>query len=272
MNRRRSNRNKELEVIRELSDRLRSEVKLNAENIVYIIEVFVNSMFEGCNCISIVDPGFLPLYMKSYNSNCKKKRKLNHEESEQTIEKRKITMASYFNDTDYDTNGKVSCNFYNHKSITVIPIHDEEHWSLLVYFNDFKTFYHFDSLDPYHSDYVTNVLHKIVTDEIIKDTDNTNVIPVALDRQKYAFECGHYVFMCLYGFLKVVLAMNSNKSRHKWLSRRNTLSLVLMPFIVINDIDGFNANLEYYIKEKCCENNRMGFINILIEWIHNKNR
>lgn len=236
---------------KDIVDVLRAKQNLNDNHVLYILNLFIDSMFGNEACIAIIDSVFTALYMK---------KKRTAKETDVVIERRRRSMAVYFDRSDYSVDNRVINNIKRHKSVTVIPIHTNNHWSLLVYFNDHRQFYHFDSFDHCHHDYVIDVIDKLVTDKIIVDVHNTKITVLDSTPQVDSYECGQFVAMFLYAFLKVIQNENNNRP-----VRRGTKLC-----ICIDDIVHFNEVLQEYVSTRCKEANRMNFINILITQIHEK--
>lgn len=195
-------------------DTIRAKQKLNASQVTYVLELLVGAC--GVN-VALIDPGFIPIYMRSNET------------------KPRTTMARYFTGD-------------RQRPITVIPIHDNDHWSLLLYVSRFCTFYYFDSLDEYHEAYVTRVITKMVTDGIIVDTTQTQLVSIESEGQRSTYECGQYLFMFLYAFFTQYKAYGVSHTEM--------------------DRSLFTGGLQSYVRESCCELHRQKFIRLVIAWIH----
>lgn len=191
-------------------DRIWSKQKLNASHIVQVIELLIRDRH-----ISLIDPGFLSLYMKTNDSQSKH-----------------VTTMRHFFRGD------------KQKPVVIMPIHHSEHWSLLIYFARYTTFYYFDSLDEYHNDYVENILSKFVTDSVIKDVATTKLTTIKSETQSFNYECGQYVFMFLYAFLF-------------------QLDKDTQPY----DREAYVSLLQEYVIQSCRETHRQIFIRRIIDWI-----
>lgn len=239
----------------DIVDVLRTTQSLNDKHVLYLINIFIVSMFGNEECIALIDSVFTTLYMKRSRPNSPKRVK----ESAASIERRRLSMATYFDRSDFnERDNRVVNNIRRHKSITIMPIHDSNHWSLLVYFNDHRQFYHFDSLSHYHQDYVIDVIHKLVDDKIITQIHENTITIMDCPAQLSDYECGQYVSMYLYAFLKTIQTEN------------HTTRMRGRPHIYITDIEGFNQRLQEYVKSRCRECYRSTFIQILIGCIHEK--
>ena len=193
-------------------DRLRSKQKLTASHIVHVIELFIQSRSDT---VALVDPGFLALYMKR-----------------PTPHKHINTMIRVFSGE-------------RHRPIVLIPLHSDGHWSLLVYFARYTTFFYLDSLEEYHNAYVTRVLAKLVEDNVIIDVAATKMTTIKSEIQAFSYECGQYVFMFLHAFL---LSHEADT----------------LPY----DRDGFVNILQGCVRERCREQHRQAFIQRIVHWIH----
>ena len=171
-------------------------------------------------------------------------------------------MASYF-----------SLERRRQGGITVIPIHDDDHWSLLVYLNAYRAFYTFDSYDAYHHNYVIRFIDKLGTDDILVSLRDETIVAIPCPRQRYLYECGQYVFMFVYSFFTV------------WLDAVETRAVVPVEGTVRQqtrrvrknrncpvDLPPFNEQLQSMILEKCKEKCRGVFITALNELIHERRK
>lgn len=196
-------------------DSIRAKQKLNASQLTYVIDLFINAYADKTTPVSLIDPGFLALYMK-----------------EKEAGKNHATMMRFFKGDKA-------------KPITIIPIHDKEHWSLVVYLSRHTTFFYFDSLEEFHVNYVTRFINKLVFDNIVTDLENTMLTTIVSEQQAYSYECGQYVFM----FLSSLFILYNNT--------RPT-----------NKGPRFEEQLQAFVKESCREKHRQSFIRTVIEWVH----
>ena len=228
--------------------------RLNAENIIYIMNLLIDNMFPE-KYIVLIDPGFIPLYIK---------RRINtvNNDSHYVIEKRKDIMRYYFDHHQM--------NEYHY--ITVIPIHNNDHWSILIYLNKHRIFYQFDSLSPYHNEYIGLFITSLVRDNII-DAHKTTLRRIKTIQQIADFECGQYIIMYLYSFLKVIM-MISNKEMKKY-NNNTTLFITkqelerLLYTIKEDKLRDFYKLLSKYTIIHCIEEYRNSFLSSLIKWIYN---
>lgn len=190
-------------------DRIWSKQKLNASHIVQVTELLIRKRH-----VSLVDPGFLSLYMTSDSPS-----------------KHVTTMKHFFRGD-------------KQKPVVVLPINDSDHWSLLIYFARYTTFYYFDSLDEYHNDYIEKILSKFVSDSIIVDIATTKLTTITSECQSFNYECGQYVFMFIYAFLI-------------------QLDKDVQPY----DREAYVYSLQSYVTESCRETHRQTFIRRIIDWI-----
>ncbi len=191
-------------------DRIRAKQKLNASHIVYVIELLIEAYNSAI--ISFVDPAFLTLYMTSKDP------------------KPCADMMRYFKGD-------------REKPITIIPVHDDDHWSLLIYVTRYNTFYYFDSLEEHHGDYVSQIIRKMAHDDIITEVRQTHLITMKSECQVHLYECGQYLFMFIYAF-----------------------------FIEYNNscATPFDQRLQGYVLQSCRELHRQSFLRLLMAWIHEK--
>lgn len=168
---------------------------------------------------------------------------LSHEE-----EKKLNKMKSYFRHSS-------QTNYV----FTLIPIYYNHHWSLLIYFNQVRLFYHFDSLKGYHSQYMTDFLIKLGTHHILKivkshkdDTDYDKIIYPECINQEYGYECGYYIMMYAYSF--IICYSNYFGSTITTDS---------------SNIREFNKILKNYIRKNCYEYYRKVFLYNLMRWLRN---
>lgn len=192
-------------------DSIRARQKLNASQVTYVIEMLISA--SGID-ISLLDPGFIPIYMRSNEM------------------KPRNTMARYFIGD-------------RQRSITVIPIHNNDHWSLLVYVSRLNVFYHFDSLDEYHDEYIVSIIKKMVADQIITATTDTQLVSIENEGQVSNYECGQYLFMFLYAFFTRYSTAHANTNR-----------------------ESLTCDLQAYVRESCREAHRQKFMLLVIHWIH----
>ena len=99
--------------------------------------------------------------------------------------------------------------------IFIIPIHTEEHWSLLVFFRDEPgVLYHYDSIEKYHSNRVRDILNIYNRSNVLgrnssnnecpplftrkKKSKNIKIISVSsMPQQEKGWECGWYLLLVL---------------------------------------------------------------------------
>ena len=124
----------------------------------------------------------------------------------------------------------------------------------------------------------------MVNDKILTDIHHTIITEIEIDRQKYEYECGQYLVMCLYAFFRVLLKVNQQQQKTPHhvnllningiydisIKNKTKTTTISSPYINIKNIVYFNDTLETYIKDHCCEKNRRDFLRLLIEWIHEK--
>jgi hypothetical protein len=287
----------------DIVDILRSRRKLNDSHILDICRLLIENMFpdDHDHLIALIDPGFVALYMQQQPGQQKNARHGDDETcsssnssgsnsrigggpiptfmttaTQQQRQQQKNTSVAVDGQTA-TTGGDTGRSFRRRqcmaaffvgpsaRAITVVPIHTEDHWSLLLYFNEHRTFYGFDSLGAYHRDYMKDFMRTLCDDGILTDTDHTSIVWVPSRRQSMLYECGQYVFMFLYSFLKqVLLVLESRPPLPLGSQRRRHKSCLVL------DTKRFDHDLRQYVAERCCEQYRMRFIASLIVWIHEK--
>lgn len=191
-------------------DRIRAKQKLTASHIVYVVELLIKAY--GAT-VSLIDPGFIAFYMNADATNTKPC----------------ADMMRFFKGD-------------RQRPVTIMPIHDNNHWSLIIYVARYNTFYYFDSLEEYHNGYITRIMRKMVKDMIITDLWTTQITTIGSDTQAHSYECGQYLFMFIYSFF---VQYNQQPSA--------------VPF---------TERLQSYVGESCRENHRQSFIRLVIAWIH----
>lgn len=230
----------------DIIDVLYARRNLDDCHILMVVQMLADEMFPEMpnprHCIAHVDSCFTALYMDSpVNNDARRRRNTGH-------------MATYFA-ADSEA------------SVTVMPIHDSDHWSLLIYFNEQGVFYCFDSLGDYHRDYKLRLLRRLCNDHILVRLRETRVVWVHSRRQAELFECGQYVFMFLYSFLRQLIPPPSDeqpvKQRQQQQQRQIRRRLVY-------DIAQFEKALGHVVHKHCRPDNRLVFLRGLIAWIHEK--
>lgn len=192
-------------------DQLRAKQKLSASNIVFVVELFTRTR----ETLALIDPGFLALYLAS------------------TAASKHITTMTRFFSGD------------RQRPVILLPLHNDGHWSLLIYVARYTTFFYFDSLDEYHDSFAVRVLTKFVEDGVLTNASEIKMMTIRSDTQAHSYECGQYVFMFLHAFL---VSQSAEKP----------------PF----DRDGFVNILQTCVRERCREQHRQVFIQRVIQWIH----
>ena len=263
---------------------LRSRCELNDDNLVFLLKLFIEGMFGKEECISLIDPTFLTLYMKKRFESPEMAKRKRTREDESAITRRLNAMKQYFDYADYDEQYRVVRNFVSHKSITLIPLHHDAHWSLLIYFNDKRQFYHFDSyvkknakgdVRHYHYDFAIDVITQLVDDRIITQLHDNTITLLECPVQKDDFECGHYVIMYMCAFFKVLQQENEPIQTNAPPTVRVPAAVLtrlrsMRPYVQMNNMTRFNETLQSFVTCACNEGQRGGFLKTLINHIHNK--
>lgn len=234
----------------DIVDVLYARRKLDDRHILLVVQMLADEMFpEMPNprlCIAHIDSCFTELYMNPpVNNDVRRRRIINH-------------MATYF----AATNSEAAA------AVTVIPIHDADHWSLLIYFNEQGVFYCFDSLGNYHREYKLSLLRRLCNDNILVRLRETRVMWVYSRRQDELFECGQYVFMFLYSFLRQLIPPPSpplSYGGHPLQQQQQQYRRRL-----VDNIGQFEHALSRYVSKHCRPTNRLAFLRGLIAWIHEK--
>lgn len=193
-------------------DSIRTRQRLNATQITDVLHLFVSHNTFG---LALVDPALVTLYMR-----------------EEVAGKQSAIMARYFRGD-------------KQQPVTLIPVHHDDHWSLLIYVARYTTFYYLDSLSEYHREYVVKLMRKMMTDGVIANIDSTRVTTITSECQENSYECGQYLFMFVYAFLV----------QYKQAQQQQ-------------DVQSFADQLQVYVAESCRESHRQKFIRLIIAWIH----
>lgn len=83
----------------------------------------------------------------------------------------------------------------NLPSILLVPVHHSNHWSLLYYRTATGVWHHMDSLSPYHSHYVKEVMEVLSDKGYLISTNNDVVYFKRMPRQPQGWECGIYLLL-----------------------------------------------------------------------------
>jgi Ulp1 family protease len=83
----------------------------------------------------------------------------------------------------------------NLPSILLVPIHNNDHWSLLYYRTSTGVWHHMDSLAPYHTSYVEEVMEELDALGYLLSPNNEVVHFRRMPRQPQGWECGIYLLL-----------------------------------------------------------------------------
>ena len=223
---------------------------LNDCHILMVVQMLADELFPEMpnprQCIAHIDSLFTSAYMDPpVNNDALRRRHVQQ-------------MATYFAPE-------------SEAAVTVIPIHDENHWSLMIYFNEQGVFYCFDSLDDYHKQRKLALLRRLCNDQILVRLQETRVVWVHSRRQSELFECGQYVFMFLYSFLRLLTPPPHLQQLLQQQQRQNSgQSGPGYMRTLVNDINAFEAALAKYVRTHCRPDKRLVFLRGLIAWIHER--
>lgn len=231
----------------DIIDVLYARRKLNDCHILEVVHMLADEMFPEMpnprQCIAHIDSCFTATYANpppaNNNNSAVRRRTVGH-------------MATYFAPE-------------SEAAVTVIPIHDADHWSLMIYFNEQGVFYCFDSLGDYHREYKLSLLRRLCNDNILVRLRETRVVWVHSRRQAELFECGQYVFMFLYSFLRQLIPPPNLQPQRQLTQKQRQYHRKL-----VDDIVAFEAALSRYVNKHCRPTNRLVFLRGLIAWIHEK--
>lgn len=98
-------------------------------------------------------------------------------------------------------------NFTGEEFFVTIPLFHQYHWSLAIFIKQYKIIIHFDSIENYHKNYLEKILCYLVKMNInLKKLSYINS-----SQQKGSWQCGYYLLMFNYLFLRVYHERINNK-------------------------------------------------------------
>lgn len=207
----------EIDTNNDVVDSIRTRQRLNATQITDVLHLFVSHSTIG---LALIDPALIALYMQE-----------DQQQQQGGVGKQTAILTRYFGGD-------------KQQPVTLIPIHDSDHWSLLIYVARYTTFYYFDSLEEYHREHVIALMRKMMNDGVIANIGSTRVTTLMSESQVNSYECGQYLFMFVYAFL----------AQYKLAQQL--------------DAQSFGDQLQLYVAESCRESHRQKFIRLIIDWIH----
>ncbi len=86
----------------------------------------------------------------------------------------------------------------NPNTITIFPVNHDLHWSLLVYFKSYSMWYHFDSMEGCHINFVQKILLKTMASHRLITNKNDKFKSIRVPYQKGGWECGLHMLMFIY--------------------------------------------------------------------------
>jgi len=98
-------------------------------------------------------------------------------------------------------------NFNGDEIFVTIPLFYQSHWSLAIFIKQYKILIHFDSIENYHKNYLEKILCYLVKMKI--DIDKLSYINTPF--QEGSWQCGYYLLMFNYLFLRVYHERINNK-------------------------------------------------------------
>ena len=265
----------------DIVDIMRTKRWFGTSHVMYLIEFIQNELLRDVSGVMSIDSNFLSLYLSTPGiKSLIKNKKPDQERS--TIERRRNSIYSYFSRDDYDRQGNTIKNAKPPRSIVVMPLHDQYHWSLLIYFTDLREFYHFDSLiscdhtgahylaenhhcSHYHENYVANVLARLVADEIIEENNGITLTSITTPAQLHDYECGQYVALYWWVFCRRLQEENVPKTRAYYVNAQ----LRSIP-VIVHDGIGFRDRLQEAVFTLCGDAKRKIFVKNLIDTILRK--
>lgn len=225
----------------DIVDRIHAHEWLNSDDILLGIAVLTTFIFDASNWVTVIDPGMLATYADS-------KRKIAYPDSAIAMERRRDTLTRKFE------------VMAPREKLIVIPIYENDHWSVLFYMNLRRRFYFTDSMGEYHQNRISRIITDFLDDQFMEEK-GTTITFVKSRPQKHAYECGQYLFMFIYAFVKNILIAQRDHpppSSHDF--------PIIKP--LVSDIDLFDQTLTAFIYNNCCEETRPTFIGGFIQKIH----
>ncbi len=101
--------------------------------------------------------------------------------------------------------------------IYIIPVHSNDHWSLLVRMPKIKCWFHFDSIPGYHRSYASRLANKIDTEiyEIDEDDEENEfdfIYFKNVPQQNSNWECGIYLLMYVFVMIHYTTIYNYDEN------------------------------------------------------------
>lgn len=226
----------------DIIDRIYNRDWLTSDDILLGISVITTTIFGVGNWVTVIDPGNLACYIDS-------KEKTLFPESLLTSNRRRDTIANQFRLVPPQG-----------EKLIIIPIHDDNHWSLIFYMNLSRRFYCMDSMGEYHQRRIAKIMTNFLADSFMEKV-GTKITFVESIPQAKGYECGQYIFMFIYAYIKTVLLVQRD-------STLTTKKGAVERLVQLEEIDDFDDRLNKFVYERCCEEFRKNFMLKFIQYIH----
>lgn len=194
---RKSDSNKDL--YNEIYNIFRHNEKLNDNCVMQILYLFIDQIDHN-NYIDMIDSQSIKMFMLDDNH------------------------------LQFNSGKKILTNYFNKKdNIIIMPLNNQNHWSVLIYISHYYQWYHFDSLlyhknsdndddsqdinndhsnKHYHCDFLIDFLSKLKSQNIFYfDGEKHNITHINTIEQENNWECGQYLLM----YSKLIINFPFNK-------------------------------------------------------------